>query len=116
MISRKKMTKRYKNREDEVLKGYVKLVEAMLVLVYDRIRIKDSWQSKKISVRMLDKKRADLDDLGAWLQTENCKTWFDILGQCTGMGSKKMLEAFLRTYDSSLKFIEEHEEKQAVDK
>lgn len=65
---------------------------------------------------MLNRKMSDLDELGMWLKTEDCVIWFNLLGSCTGMGSRKMLEVFMRVYDDSVKFIEEYEERQTVDK
>lgn len=99
------MSKQYKNREDEILRGYVKLVQAMLMLVYDRIRIKDSWRSKKLSQRMIDRKLNDLDELGMWLKGSDCLVWFNILSMCTGNGSRAMYETFMETHTSSLEFM-----------
>ena len=100
--------KKYKNKEDEILRGYVKLVQAMLMNVYDRIRIKDSWHHKKLSQRMLTKKFDDLTELGVWLHTGNCIIWFDILSQCTGNGSRRMYETFIKTHAKSLEFLKKH--------
>lgn len=98
------MTRR-KNKEDETLLGYVLLVEAMLVNVFDRIRIKDSWYKKKISPRMLNRKIAELNELGAWLQSSDSRFWFNILGACTGRGSRKMHETFMGTWRKSMEFV-----------
>lgn len=104
--------KKYKNREDEILRGYVKLVQAMLMNVYDKIRIKDSWHNKKLSPRMIERKLNDIEELGLWIHSDGCKIWFNMLSLCTGAGSRKMHETFINTLTESRKFIK----KQAVDK
>jgi hypothetical protein len=99
------MGRKKKNKEEEVLRGYVLLVETMLINVFDKIRIKDSWHQKELSAKMLAKKKSDLKEMGDWLATDNCKTWFNILGQCTGRGSLGMYRTFLKTHKKSTSFI-----------
>jgi hypothetical protein len=109
--------KKYKNKEDEILRGYVKLVQAMLMNVYDKIRIKDSWHDKKLSQRMLTRKLEDLTELGAWLHTGDSIVWFNILSLCTGNGSRKMHETFIDTLVKSKEFIKRQTvDKKAVDR
>jgi hypothetical protein len=102
------MTRKYENREDEILRAYVKLLQAMFMGVYDRIRIKDSWHTKKLSQRMITRKLNDLKELGAWLKTDECTIWFNMLGYCTGNGSRKMHETFNKTHADSVKFMKKH--------
>lgn len=100
-----------KNLETEIEKGYVRLVEQMIVNVFDRIRIKKSWYAKRISTRMLDKKRRDVLDLAAWLETDNAAFWFRMYGGCTGKDGGKMLNDFKIIARKSADFLDKVEEK-----
>jgi len=102
------MRGKHKNRENEIFEGYVELVQTMLTNIYDRIRIKDSWRSKKLSQRMIDRKLKDLDELGAWLHTKECMTWFNVLNWCIGNNRKRMHEIFVKTHAESVKFMKKH--------
>ena len=99
------MISRHNIKEDEVLRGYVTLLRTMLTNVYDRIRIKKSWHTKEITPNMLEGKKADLKEYGAWLKTSEAKAWFNIFGLCTELSSIKLYNTFVRTHKDSLRFI-----------
>lgn len=94
-------------REAESLRGHVLLVKQMLINVLDRIRIKDSWRKnpKKISPRMLARKKEQLADIGEWLDTDGAKFWFRMYGLSTGTVWYKILRNFRKVRDASRKFV-----------
>lgn len=99
------MKKKTETTDDKILEGYVRLVQAMLMYVFDRIRIKKSWHDKKLSTKMLSRKVNDLNELGSWLRGESAPIWFNILGLCTENSGKKMYDTFLSTLNDSVKFV-----------
>jgi hypothetical protein len=94
------------NHENESLVGYVKLVEQMIINVFDRIRIKKSWHTKILTARMVERKRADVLELSAWLDTDSAKWWFDSYGRCTGKNGDMILNDFRIIARKSKDFLE----------
>jgi len=95
--------------ELELEKGAVRLVEQMIVNVFDRIRIKKSWYKKRLSQQMIDKKRADIAEIATWLETPGSEFWFKIYGNCTNKDGMKMLNDFKIIVRKSTDFLDLYE-------
>lgn len=107
--------KKKHNIEEESEKGYVRLVAQMILNIFDRIRIKKSWHSKKISRDMIQKKREDIALYKDWLETDNAEFWFKTYGNCTNRNGLKMLNDFKIIVRKSTQFLDTLELSEAAE-
>ena len=64
----KRMTK--EEREDMEWQATIRLVEAIMLQVYDEVSISGKWYNRKnISLGTLRKKKQTLYDIGKWMKT-----------------------------------------------
>lgn len=77
----------------------------MIINVFDRIRIKKSWHSKKLSSRMLKKKIKNVESLTEWLYSEAAEIWFDAYGEASSKDGTRMLNDFKITSRKSMEFL-----------
>ena len=98
-----------KSLEIELEKAAVRLVEQMILNVFDKIRIKKSWKKKRISQKMIEKKRSNIADIGAWLESDGAEFWFRMYGNCTNKDGFKMLNDFKIIVRKSTDFLDLYE-------
>lgn len=85
--------------------AYMRLVEAIILRVYDDITISGKWKNRQIGLETLLKKKDKLQGMNSWLNDWKWDTWLDIYCDYYGYNKKSIHRTFLKKRLISIKQV-----------
>lgn len=104
----KERAKQNQVNEEDIVAGYVRLVEALIFDAFEKISVPLEWGKKrKLSQRTIDKKKLDVENIAKWLGSPGSDFWIGLYESACALNRGRTKKTFEEELGKSRKRLEE---------
>lgn len=85
--------------------GIMRLIQGIVLLIYDKVAISGKWKNKDISDKALGKKLLVLEEMRIWLKSRKWRIWLSIYCEHYGGNSRTITKNFEKIRRSSVRHV-----------
>lgn len=105
------------NQDDIEFEGVMRLIEGIVLHVYDKIAISNKWVNKDIGMKTLLTKKKTLKELGKWMKTWQWDVWVNLFSEHNRYNPKSIKKKFEAIRKKSVSHVNKRiKEKQKKEK
>lgn len=94
-----------RKKKDYNYDGIMRLVGGILLLILDHISISGKWYPRKLSMKVLQEKRAKLEEMRLWFKTPAWSIWLNLYCDYHGRNERTIRKNFEQIRRQSVKYV-----------